>query len=160
MGKINVKVAGIMYFNDFEAFIEYSNDVSDIYQNSAEYNPNKNRKILIVFDDMIADIIINEKLNPILAELFIRGRKLNNSLVFNTQSYFVIPKNIRLNSTYYFIMKVTNKRELQQIAFNNSSDIDFQDFMNLYKNPLQNYAFFSYCTFILSKNPSRLIIFF
>ena len=160
MGKINVKVAGIMYFNDFEAFIEYSNDVSDIYQNSAEYNPNKNRKILIVFDDMIADIIINEKLNPILAELFIRGRKLNNSLVFNTQSYFVIPKNIRLNSTYYFIMKVTNKRELQQIAFNNSSDIDFQDFMNLYKNPLQNYAFFSYCTFILSNNPSRLIIFF
>ena len=160
MGKINVKVAGIMYFNDFEAFIEYSNDVSDIYQNSAEYNPNKNRKILIVFDDMIADIIINEKLNPILAELFIRGRKLNNSLVFNTQSYFVIPKNIRLNSTYYFIMKVTNKRELQQIAFNNSSDIDFQDFMNLYKNPLQNYAFFSYCTLILSNNPSRLIIFF
>ena len=136
MGKINVKVAGIMYFNDFEAFIEYSNDVSDIYQNSAEYNPNKNRKILIVFDDMIADIIINEKLNPIFTELFIRGRKLNNSLVFNTQSCFAIPKNIRLNSTYYFIMKVTNKRELQRIAFNNSSVIDFQDFMNLYKNPL------------------------
>ena len=135
-GKNKREGAGIKYFNDLEAFIEYSNDVSDIYKNSEEYNPNKNRKILIVFDDMIADIIINEKLNPILAELFIRGRKLNNSLVFNTQSYFVIPKNIRLNSTYYFIMKVTNKRELQRIAFNNLSVIDFQDFMNLYKNPL------------------------
>ena len=135
-GKNKREGAGIKYFNDLEAFIEYSNDVSDIYKNSEEYNPNKNRKILIVFDDMIADIIINEKLNPILAELFIRGRKLNNSLVFNTQSCFAIPKNIRLNSTYYFIMKVTNKRELQRIAFNNLSVIDFQDFMNLYKNPL------------------------
>ena len=135
-GKNKREGAGIKYFNDLEAFIEYSNDVSDIYKNSEEYNPNKNRKILIVFDDMIADIIINEKLNPIFTELFIRGRKLNNSLVFNTQSCFAIPKNIRLNSTYYFIMKVTNKRELQRIAFNNLSVIDFQDFMNLYKNPL------------------------
>ena len=73
----------------------------------------KTAKILIVFDDKIADIIINEKLNPVLAEFFIRGKKLNNSLVFNTQSSFAIPKNIRLSSTYHFIMKVTNKRELQ-----------------------------------------------
>ena len=77
---------------------------------------------------MIADI-----LNPIVAELFIRGRKLNISLVFITQSNFVAPKNNRLNSTHYFVMKVPNKRALQQIAFNHSSDIDFQDFMNLYK---------------------------
>ena len=68
-----------------------------------------------------------------MTELFIRGRKLNISLVFITQSYFAVPKNIRLNSTHYFVMKIPNKRELQQIAFNHSSDIDFQDFMNLYK---------------------------
>ena len=82
---------------------------------------------------MIADMLSNKKLNPIVTELFIRGRKLNISLVFITQSYFAVPKNIRLNSTHYFVMKIPNKRELQQIAFNHSSDIDFQDFMNLYK---------------------------
>ena len=75
----------------------------------------------------------NKKLNPIVTELFIRGRKLNISLVFITQSYFAVPKNIRLNSTHYFVMKIPNKRELQQIAFNHSSDIDFQNFMNLYE---------------------------
>ena len=77
--------------------------------------------------------LIIKKLNPIVTELFIRGRKLNISLVFITQSYFAVPKNIRLNSTHYFVMKIPNKRELQQIAFNHSSDIDFQDFMNFYK---------------------------
>ena len=81
----------------------------------------------------MADMLSNKKLNPIVTELFIRGRKLNISLVFITQSYFAVPKNIRLNSTHYFVMKIPNKRELQQIAFNHSSDIDFQDFMNLYK---------------------------
>ena len=90
-------------------------------------------KVLIVFDYMIAEVLSNKKLNPIVTELFIRGRKLNISLVFITQSYFAVPKNIRLNSTHYFVMKIPNKRELQQIAFNHSSDIDFQDFMNLYK---------------------------
>ena len=82
---------------------------------------------------MIADTLSNKKLNPILTELFIRGRKLNICLVFITQSYFAVPKNIRLNSTHYFVMKIPNKRELQQIAFNHSSDIDFQNFMNLYE---------------------------
>ena len=95
-------------------------------------NPNK-KKILIVFDDMIADMLSSKKLNPIVTELFIRDRKLNTSLVFTTQSYFALPKNIRLNSTQYFIVKMPNKRELQQIAFNHSSNMDFQDFMNLYK---------------------------
>ena len=85
----------------------------------------KKQKILIVFDDMIADMLSNKKLNPIVTELFIRGRKLNISLVFITQSYFAVPKNIRLNSTHYFVMKIPNKRELQQIASNHSSDIDF-----------------------------------
>ena len=89
-------------------------------------------KILIVFDDIIADML-NMRLNPIVSELCIRGRKVNISLVFVTQSYFAVPKNLRLNSTHYFIMKILNKQGLQQIAFNHSSDIDFKDFMNLYK---------------------------
>ena len=82
---------------------------------------------------MITDMLNNKKFNPIISKLFIRGRKLSISLVFITQSYFSGPKNIRLSSTHYFIMKIPNKRELQQIAFNPSSDIDFKDFMNLYK---------------------------
>ena len=69
---------------------------------------------------MIADILSNKKLNPIVTELFIIGRKLNVSLVFITQSYFAVPKNVRLNSTQYFFMKIPNKREIQQIAFNHS----------------------------------------
>ena len=82
---------------------------------------------------MISDILRNKKLNPIATELFIRGRKPNISLVFITQSYYAIPKNIRLNSIHYFIMKIPNKQDLQQIAFNHLSDINFQDFMNHYK---------------------------
>ena len=74
----------IKHFNDSEAFIEYSNDTNDIYKNIGEYIPNKKRKILIVFDNMIADVLSNKKLNPIVTELFIRGRKLNISLVFIT----------------------------------------------------------------------------
>ena len=83
--------------------------MDDIYKNIEEYNPNKKRKILIAFDDTIADMLSNKKLNPIVTELFIRGRKLNISLVFITQSYFAVSKNIRLNSMHYFIMKIPNK---------------------------------------------------
>ena len=104
--------------------------------------PNKKRKILIVFHDMVADMLSNKKLNPIATELFIRGRKLNISLALIIQSYFTGPKNIKLNSTHCFIIKVPNRRELQQIAFNLSSDIDFKDFMNLYKNVLENHVIF------------------
>ena len=84
--------------------------------------------MLIVFDDLIADMLSNKKLNPIVTELFIRGRKLNISLVFNTQSYFVVPKNVRLNCTHYLVMKIQNKQELQQAVFNHFTDIDFKDF--------------------------------
>ena len=107
--------------------------MNDIYKNIEDYNPNKKRKMLIVFDDTIADMLSNKELNPIVIELFLRGRKLNISIVFVKQSYFTVPKNIRLNSTNYFVVKILSKRELQQIAFNHSSDIDFQDFMNLFK---------------------------
>ena len=75
----------------------------------------------------------NKKFQAIIKELFIRCRKLNISLVFITQSYFSIPKDIRSNSTHYLIMKINNKRELQNIAINNSADIDYQDFMNIYR---------------------------
>ena len=104
--------AGTKHFNDSKAFIEYLNKMFDIHKNIKDYNPNKKRKILIVFDDMIADMLSNKKLNPIVTELFIRRRNLNISLAFITQSYFAVPKNIRLNSTHYFVMKIPNKREL------------------------------------------------
>ena len=122
----------LKHFNDFKAFIEYSNDMDDIYKNIEEHNPNKNRKILIPFDDMIADILNNKKLNPVVTELLIRVIKVNISLVFIIQSHFAVSKNTRLNYTHYFIMRIPNKRELQQISFNHSSDIVFGDFMNLY----------------------------
>ena len=134
---------GLNHFNDPKAFMEYSNDMQDVHKNIEYYNPIKKCKILIVFDDMIADMINNNKLNPIVTELFIRGRKLNISIVFITQSYFKVPKDVRLNSTHFFIMKIPKKRELRQIALNHSSDIDFKDFMNIYKKcTAEPYSFF------------------
>ena len=94
---------GIDHFNDPKTFIEYSNDMHDVYKNIDEYNPDKENKILIVFDDMIAGMINNKKLNSIVNEVFIRGRKLNISLVFITQSCFKVPKDVRLNTTHFFI---------------------------------------------------------
>ena len=113
--------------------MEYSNDMQDVYKNIEDCNPRKKLEILIVFDDMIADMINNKKLNPIVTELFIKGRKINLSIVCITQSYFKVPKDVRLNSTHIFIMKTPNIRELQQIALNHSSDIGFKDFMKIFK---------------------------
>ena len=96
------KRIGLDHFDDHKAFIEYSNDMQDVYKNIEDYNPGKKRKVLIVFDDMIADMINNKKLNPIVTELFIRGRKLNICIVFIMQSYFKVPKDVRLNSTHFF----------------------------------------------------------
>ena len=127
------KSIGLKHFNDLKAFIKYSNDMQDVYKNIGEYNIDKERKILIVFDDMIADMINSKKLNSVVTELFIRGRKLNMSLVFITQSYFKVPKDVRLNTSHFFNMKIRNKRELQQIALNHPSDIDFNDFIKIYK---------------------------
>ena len=84
--------------------------MGDMYKNINENNPSKNRKILIVFDDMIADMVINKKFNPLVTELFIWRGKLNIYLVFIALSYFVVPKNIRLNSTRYYIMKIPSRR--------------------------------------------------
>ena len=147
---------GIKHFNDPKAFIEYWNDMHDVYQNINDYNPDKENKILIVFDDMIADMINNKKLNSIVTELFIRGRKLNISLVFITQSYFKIPKDVRLNTSHFFIAKIPNKRELQQIAINHSSDINTKDFANIYRKcTAEPYSFLVNDTTLPSNNPLR-----
>ena len=104
--------------------------MQDVYKNINDYIKNE---ILIIFDDMIAGMISNKKLNSIVTELFIRGRKLNISLVFITRSYSKVRKVVRLNTNHFFIMKIPDKRELQQIAINHSSDIDFKEFINIYK---------------------------
>ena len=91
---------------------------------------------------MIVDKLSNGKRCPIVTELLIWGRKLNISLAFITQSYFAVPRYISLNSTHYFIMKIQSKWELQQTAFNHSLDIEFKDFVNLWKNALQNHILF------------------
>ena len=151
------KKVGLDYFKDPKAFMEYSNDMYDVYKNIEDYNPKKKRKILIVFDDMIADIINNKKRNPEVTELFIRGRKLNIAIVFITQSYFKVPKNVRLNSTHFFIVKIPNKRELQQIALNHSSDIDLKYFMKIYKKcTTEPYSFLVNDTTLPSDDPLRL----
>ena len=130
--------------------------MQDVYKNIDEYNTDKERKILIVFDDMIADMINNKKLNSIVTELFIRGRKLNISLVFITQSYFKVPKDVRLNSTHFFIMKIPNKRELQQIALNHSLDISSKDFIKIHKKcTAEPYSFLVNDATLASDNPLR-----
>ena len=101
------------HHNDPRAYIEYSNDMPDVYKNIYYYNPDKENKILIVFDDMIADMINNKKLDSIVNKLLIRDRKLNISLVFITKSYFNVPKDVRLNTTQLFVAKIPKTRELQ-----------------------------------------------
>ena len=120
----------IKHLNDLNAFIECSNTMDNVYENIDEYNPIvSSNPILIVFDDMIADIMTSKKFQAIIKELFIRCRKLNISLVFSTQSYFSVPKDVRLNSTHYLNMKINNKRELQNIAISDSAGIDYKDFI-------------------------------
>ena len=136
--------------------MEYSNDMQDVYKNIEDYNPIKNRTILIVFGDIIADMINNNKLNPVVIELFIRDRKLNISIVFITQSYFKVPKDVTLNSTHFFILKIPNKKELQQIALNHSSHIDFKDFIQIHKKcTTEPYFFLVNDTTLASVDPLR-----
>ena len=107
--------------------------MDDIYKNINDYNPSRKRRILILFDDMISDIMTNKKFQAIIKELFIRCRKLNSSLVFITQSYFSVPKDVRLNSIRYLIMKINNLQNLQNIVINHSADVDYKDFIKIYK---------------------------
>ena len=120
---INKRGVGINHFKDIKAFTKYSNDMRNVYMNTDHYNPEKWNRILIVFDDIIADMIQNKKVNSVVTELFIRGKKLNISVVFITQSYFKFPKDVWLNTTHFFITKILGKTGLQQIAINHWSDI-------------------------------------
>ena len=152
----NRENAGIKHLNDSKAFIEYSNTMNDVYEDIDNHNPNRKRKVLIVFDDMIADIMTNKRFQSIIEDLFIRCRKSNISLVFITQSYFFVPKVVRLNLTHYLIMKINNKRELQNIAINHSADIDYRDFIKMYRECTKEpYNFLTIDIKIPSTNPLR-----
>ena len=145
----------ITHSKDPKAFIEYSNDMRNVYKNINHCNLNKENKVLIVFD-MIADMIQNKKLNSIATELFVRGRKLNISLVFITQSYFTVPKDVRLNTTHFSIRKILSKGELQKTAINHSSDIRTEGFVNIYRKcTAEPYSFFVNDTTLASNNPLR-----
>ena len=128
----------------------------DVYKNIDEYNPDKENKILIVSDDMIADMIDNKKLNSTVAELFIRGRKLNISVVFITQLHFRVSKDFWLNTTRFCIAEIPNKIELQQISINHSSDIKTGNFINIYREcTAEPYSFLVNDTTLASDNPLR-----
>ena len=121
-------------------------------ENLEDYNPTKKMKVLIVFEEMIADKKANKRLSRILPELFLRGRKRNISLIFISKPYFKVSKTIRLNARHYFIMRIPNKREFQQIASNN----DFKAFMKLCKDYTKEpYLFLVNDTTLSSENPLR-----
>ena len=147
---------GLKHFSDPKTFIEYSKDMQDVHKNIDEYNVDKERKILIDFDDMMADMINNKKQNSIVTELFIRGRKLNFSFVFIIKSYFKVLKDVRLNATHFFIMKIPNRRELQQIALDHSSDNNSKDFNKIYKKyTTEPYSFLVNDATLASNSPLR-----
>ena len=133
--------AGIKNLNDPKAVIEYSNDMDDVIDDINNYNKNRNKKVLIVFGDMIAlivfgdviaDIEYNKNFKQIIKELFYRVRKINVSTVFITQSYFRALKDARLNSTHYILMKIGNKKELKSIAEEKSGNLEYKDFLKMY----------------------------
>ena len=132
--------AGLKNINDPTTFIEYSSTIDDIFENIEDYSKKRKRKILIVFDDMISHVMSNKK-----AQKFLKTcRKLNISLCFLTQSYFSVPKYVRLNCTHYIIFKLNNKRELQNTAINHSADIDYKDFVKIYRDCTKEpYNFFT-----------------
>ena len=147
---------GSKHYDDHKAFTDYSNDKQAVYQNIDEYN----RKVLSIFDVMIADVINIKKLNPVVAELFIRGRKLNFPIVLITLSYFKIPRDVKQNATQFFIMKIPNKRGLQRIALNYLLHIDFKNFIEIYKKCTYSkctypYSFLVHDTTLLSDTSLR-----
>ena len=127
--------------------------MTDVFENIDNYNPLRKLKVIIVFDDMIADILTNKKFQQILEELFIRSRKINISLVFISKSYFSVPKNVRLNCMHYYIMKISNQIELSNIAQNHTSDIVYKDFLKMYHNyTKKTYDFFTVDNTLSSDN--------
>ena len=129
---INIREqAGLKILNDSKAFIEYSYDMNDVLDDINNYNKSRDKKVLIVFDDMIADIEYNKNFKKIIKELFYRSRKINVSIVFITQSYIRALKDARLNSTHYILMKIGNKKELKRIAEEKSGHLDYKDFLKI-----------------------------
>ena len=124
--------AGIKNLNDPHAFIAYSDDIDDVLDDTNNYNKNRDKKVLIVFDDMIADIEYNKNSKRIIKELFYRASKINVSIAFITQSYFRALKDARLNSTHNILMKIGNKKELKRIAEEKSGHLDYKDFLKMY----------------------------
>ena len=109
-----------------------------------------------MFDDIIPDIMSNKKFQAIIKELFIKCRKLNISLVFITQSYFSVPKDVRLNSTHYLIMKINPRKELQNIAIHHSEDIDYKNFMKIYRECSRElYSFLTINTTLPASDPLK-----
>ena len=131
------KDAGIKHLNDPNAFIECSNTMDDVYENIDDYNPNRKRKILIVFDDMIADIMTNKKFQAIIKELFIRCRKVNISLAFIIQCYFSLPKDVKL-----FDYENKQQNRIKNIAIDHSADTDYHDFTKIYRECTKNLLIF------------------
>ena len=131
--------------------------MDDVYNNVNDYNASRKRKKIIIFDEMIADIMTNKKFKTIIKELFIRCRKLNISFSFIIQSYFSVPKEVRLNSTHYLILEIHNKRDLQNIVINHSVDVDYKDFMRIYRKCTSEP--YSFLTIDITLQPSNLLIF-
>ena len=124
--------AGIKTLNDPHTFIKYSDDMNDVLDDINNYNKNRDKKVLTVFDDMIADIEYNKKFKGIIKEIFYRARKINVSIAFIMQSYFRALKDARLNSTHYILMKIDNKKELKRIAEEKSGYLDYKEFLKIY----------------------------
>ena len=146
---------GIKNLNDPKAFIEYSDDMNDVLDDINNYNKNRDKKVLTVFDDTIADTEYNKNFKRIIKELFYRARKINVSIAFITQSYFRALKDARLNSTHYILMKIGNKKELKRIAEEKSGHLGYKDFLRIY----------NYCTrepysfMLIDTRPTATILF-
>ena len=141
---------GINFNNDPNVFTEYSNSMDDILSDIEDYNQKRKRKVLIIFDDMISHVMSDKKAQQILKDLFIKCRKLNISLCFLTQAYFSVPKDLRLNCTHYILFELNNRRELQNIAIDHSADIDYKDFIKIYR--VCTKEFFNFLTIDTTKD--------
>ena len=147
---------GIENLKNPKASNDYSRTIDDVYENLEDCNPTKKRRVLIMFDDMIADMESNKELSPIVSELFLRGKNLIISLVFVSHCYFKVSKTTKLNATHCFITKIPYKKELQDIGSPHSSEIDFKDFMKLFKEYTKEpYSFLVNDTTLSSDNPLR-----
>ena len=149
----NRENTGVKHLNDSKAFIKCSNTIDDVYENINNYNLNRRRKILIIFDDMIADMT-NKKFQSLIKAFFIRCRKLNISLVFITQSYFSVPNDVRLNSAH-LIMKINNRRELQNLQLIILQILIIKSLLKFTENVQKKHNFLTIYTALSSSNPLK-----